>query len=90
MSKLKRKTPAVGGRGTNHKGAGLRLVSSNGWTIKQAAIALLTRNDPPLNRYAGRFLGDMAVVDGPLNERQAAYLARLLSASGLPQIEGAQ
>jgi hypothetical protein len=90
MSKLKRKTPAVKGRGSDQAGAGLRLVSSNGMTIKQAAIALLSKNDPPLNRVAAGFLGQCSVTNDALSEKQNAWLASLLNASGLPPVEGAK
>jgi hypothetical protein len=87
MRKNTKKALPCEGKANNHKRAGLHLITSNSWTIKQAAIVLLTRNDPPLNWKAAQFLGQCAVADKPLSQSQSAWLAKLLDASGLPHIK---
>lgn len=57
-----------------------------GMTVRESALALLNANHPQLNRKAGQFLGQIAVSPEPLTEKQAAWLATLLSRAGLPPL----
>lgn len=55
-------------------------------TPRENALALLNANHQQLNRPAGQFLGQLAVSPEALTEKQAAWLATLLSRAGLPPL----
>lgn len=54
-------------------------------THRDAALALLIHGKS-LNWKSGSFLGQIAVVDRPLSEKQRNWLALLLSSDGLPPL----
>ena len=51
--------------------------------IRSMALAIL-HSDTKLTRSAGSFLGQCAVDDTPLTEKQAKWLAQLADKAGLP------
>ena len=53
---------------------------------RAAALALLNGNYR-LTRAAGQFLGQCVVDPSPLSERQAVWMAQLLSGARLPPLE---
>lgn len=56
---------------------------------RAAALAILLafdRGEVALTRRAGSFLGETLVDDTPLSEKQAAWLATLLTKAGLPPL----
>ena len=55
-------------------------------STRDAALALLTKNDPPLSRKAGSFTGQLAVDDTPLSPAQRSWLDQLLQRAGLPPL----
>ena len=53
---------------------------------RDAALALLTDHHRKLNRRCGQFLGQLAVEDFDLSDKQADWLAKLLERAGLPSL----
>ena len=53
-----------------------------------AALALLNDPNAKLTRKTGSFLGQCAVDDAPLSDKQSDWLATLLERAGLPAMEG--
>lgn len=55
-------------------------------TPREAALALLN-GGYRLTRKSGQFLGQIAVEDSKLSEKQNSWLANLLARCGLPSID---
>ena len=53
---------------------------------RDAALALLSRNNPPLSRQGGSFCGQLCVDDTPLSPKQRDWLNKLVLRAGLPPI----
>ena len=53
---------------------------------RDAAMALLTDHHRKQNRRSGQFLGQLAVEDFDLSDKQADWLAKLLERAGLPPL----
>ena len=55
-------------------------------TPRDAALALLNHHHRNLNRRCGQFLGQIAVEDFDLSDKQADWLGKLLERAGLPPL----
>ena len=53
---------------------------------RAAAMDLLTDHHTALNRRCGQFLGQIAVEDFPLSDKQLDWLNKLLERAGLPAL----
>ena len=53
---------------------------------RDAAMALLTDHHRKQNRRSGQFLGQIAVEDFDLSDKQADWLAKLLERADLPPL----
>ncbi len=53
---------------------------------RAAALLLLTAHADTLTPKGGQFLGQIAVSEKPLTERQAGWMAAMLERAGLPPL----
>ncbi len=53
---------------------------------RAAALLLLTAHADTLTPKGGQFLGQIAVSENPLTEKQAKWLAAMLERAGLPPL----
>jgi len=56
------------------------------FTDHRAAALALLNGTSRMSRKAGQFLGQLAVDQAPMSERQTSWLAKLLDRAGLPPL----
>lgn len=54
---------------------------------RAAALLLLTAHADTLTPKGGQFLGQIAVSENPLTDKQASWLGKMLQRAGLPPLD---